>query len=906
MSMTARPNSEFEPTSEPSDVSLYRDSVEELLTGLFGDVLGEHEPDLKRLFDVPPVLPTESSRETIRALQAIGIHFQLIGIAEQNAAMRRRRAAETSGGPDAVIGSFSHGLKDVTKLGVDRETLANALADFRVVPTLTAHPTEAKRVTVLEVHRRIYRRLVDLEAARWTPREREQLIDRIRAEIETLWMTGELRLERPKLADEVASGLHFFNETLYEAATAAYAQLEEAIARHADREDRATGMLDVPAFLRFASWIGGDRDGNPNVTTAVTRRTLGRLRRNAIERYRSRVSALVPRVSISDRLNSLPEAVTRRAADALQLSGAAELISGRNPHETFRQYLSAIEARLAAALGAGPADALPYARPEELIQDLSAIQDGLVAIGAPRLARQHIRPLVREIETFGFRTAALDIRQNASVLNRTVEKLTGLPAGSDALAQRLRADLASGARPEIDFDALDEEARETVSLMRLVGERREDPQAIGSFIVSMTTSAEDILAVCWLMAATRAPDAPAEQRVPVTPLFETIDDLRNARQVLADLLAEPTVRAAYAADGDRVEAMLGYSDSNKDGGFLASNWEVYKAQREIVALAEEAGVRVRFFHGRGGSVSRGGAPTGRAIAAQPRGTVQGQMRLTEQGEVISLKYGNRGAARYQIELLCASVLTHTLKSPLEADPEGHEQHYAALERLSENSRAAYRGLLEAPGFLEYFTAASPIAELPLLHMGSRPAKRFGAAGLDDLRAIPWVFAWSQNRHLVTGWYGLGTALELFVTDEGRAGQAHLADMFERSRLFRLVIDEVEKTLMQTDLEIGAHYGQLCADDAVRGRVSDMIAEEYDRTTAHVLRLAGGTRLAARFPALSHRIERVRPLVDACNRVQVDLLGRYRACEAEDPERRTIRVPLLLSMNCIASGLGWVG
>ncbi len=893
--------------AEPAPLAPEAAGAEELLTGLLREVLRAHEPGLKGLIGGAPALPVEDPKLLVKALQAVGIEFQLVAIAEQLAAESRRRAVERSGGPDAVLGSFAHAMKEIAALGVPPEALGRTLESFRVVPTLTAHPTEAKRVTVLEIHRRVQAALSELADPRWTQGERDRIVEGIRTEIETLWMTGELRLARPTLEEEVAWGLHFFNETLFDAASDCYAQFEAARARHSDRAERAGRPAErTPAFLSFASWIGGDRDGNPNVTAAVTRRTLARLRRNALARYRARAAGLVPLVSVSDRIAALPERFRRRLAEALQLSGAGAAIASRNPHESCRQYLAAIEARLAAGIGQGPADALPYARPEDLAADLAAIEDALAGLGAYRLAKRHIRPLIREVETFGFRTAALDIRQNASVVNRTVAALSGETPGTEAFAARLRADLASGARPEIPEDGLSDEAAEAVALFRLIGERREDPLAIGSFVLSMTTSAEDILAVHWMLQATRAGDAGAETAPPVTPLFETIEDLRNAAPILADLLAEPGLRALIAPKG-RLEVMLGYSDSNKDGGFLTSNWEVTKAQTAIVEVASAAGVAVRFFHGRGGSVSRGGAPTGRAIAAQPRGTVAGQMRLTEQGEVISSKYGTEAAARYQLELLASSVLTHTLKSPHEAEPD--PAHREVLDRLSEASRRAYRGLLEAPGFLDYFRAASPIDELPLLRIGSRPARRFGAAGLDDLRAIPWVFAWSQNRHLITGWYGLGTALSAFREAEGAAGARVLEEMFAQSRLFRLVIDEVEKTLLQADMEIARRYAGLVAEEEVRLAIFGAIEAEAARTAREVHAITGETRLAARFPALAARVSRASDLVARCNEAQIALLARHRAlgeAKAEGAEAQDIRVALLLSMNCIAAGLGWVG
>jgi len=884
----------------PAEPTHFDSTIAELLTGLLTEVIRTHEPRLARLFSDPDSVLTGDPELLIKALQAIGMQFQLERIAEENRQMRRRRAAEISGGPDNVIGSFSHALSEAAAMDIDGAVVARALAEFQVSPTLTAHPTEAKRVTVLECLRRIYLKLVEMEAARWTPRERDHLIRQIRNEIEILWMTGELRIDRPSLKDEVAWGLHFFNETLFEAADASYQRLAEALVRHYPET-----RVEPPAFFRFASWIGGDRDGNPNVTAAVTRWTLQAHRRNAIARYRERIARLVRTLSVSDRVHPAPESFRRRVAAALAASGEGEAITGRNPYELFRQVFAAIDLRLQGNLGLAGVQAVPYRDPEELAGDLKAINAALAEMGAGAVARAEIGPLIREVETFGLRTASLDIRQNSSVINRAVHELMGEGApepGSPDWAERLRADLASTARIDPDLAALSEEARETVELFRLIGERRDDRHAVGAFILSMTTSAADLLAVYWLarqFSSDTADGGPA-----ITPLFETIDDLRRAGAILEELLAVPLVREGVARRGDRLEVMLGYSDSNKDGGFLTSVWELAKAQKEIVATCARHGVAVRFFHGRGGSVSRGGAPTGRAIAAQPAETVDGQMRVTEQGEVVSGKYSNRGTASYQLELLSASVLAHTLKSPHESRAGDSERFVEVMDRLSEASQAAYRDLLLSEGFLDYFQAASPVEELALLKIGSRPARRFGASGIADLRAIPWVFAWSQNRHLLTGWYGLGTALDRFLWDYGKAGAAELGEMYDRSRVFRLVLDEVEKTLFQADLEIAALYAELVPDAALRDRVFARIRAEYALTRERLLQITGEDALAERFPAFRRRISDSRPLIDRCNRWQVGLLARYRA--GENGERNRVRVPLLLSMNCIAAGLGWTG
>jgi phosphoenolpyruvate carboxylase len=882
----------------------------DLLTHQLDAVVAVRAPEVRALLwvETEAAVPEEAR---IAALQAVGIWLQLFAIAEENTAMRARRRIQREAGPDALKGSFSQVFAAAASAGLEADEVAAALARAEVVPTLTAHPTEAKRVSVLEIHRRIYRLLVDLENSRWIPAEREARIAELRAEIDLLWLTGELRLERPSVDQEIAWGLHFFRETLYDMTPQLLERCDAALMRHFPTLGRAT-----PAFLRFASWIGGDRDGNPNVTAAVTRDGLDAARRQTLERLEARVAALGQRLSVSADNTPIPPAFARRLEDLLGALGTRETIVARSPREPFRQYFAAIGARLAATAGSAAA-ARPYARARDLVDDLAVAERALVEIDARNLALNVVRPLRREAEIFGFHSHVLDVRQNSTVINRTLADLwreldgaapptPGTAQWSRRLARMLKAPVA---RPHVPAGLL-EEAAETLALFRLLAERIVEgtDSPVGAFILSMTKSADDVLGVYALArfcGLGSGPQGEAPVRLAVVPLFETIADLEAAPAILAKLLDEGLVRRSLAARGNLQEVMLGYSDSNKDGGFLAATWEVAKAQKRLWATAAQRGIRLSFFHGRGGSVSRGGAPTGRAIAAQPPGTVDGRLRLTEQGEVVSAKYANRGTALYQLELLAASAIAHTLLSRREHEPQAAAEHAEAMEALAGMSRARYHALVTHPGMLDYFTAASPVEELTLLNIGSRPARRFGARSLADLRAIPWVFAWSQNRHLVTGWYGVGTALAEFVRVRGGEGTRVLADMYQNSRLFRLAVDEVEKTLYLVDLPIARGYADLVPDQELAGTLFADIAAEHRLTVERLLALTGEKRLAERFPAYRRRIERARPYIDWANRLQVELLRRFRAA-GEEEKRRSTEVALLLSINCISTGLGWTG
>jgi phosphoenolpyruvate carboxylase len=857
----------------------------------------EIEPTLRGdrpLDDLPPPL-------LLRTLQAYGIWFQLLAIAEENATIRTRRRIERDGGPDALPGTFSHIVAKAAAAGIEAAALQDLLDRSLIQPVLTAHPTEAKRVTVLEIHRRLYRLLVDLESPRWTPRERSALVGDLRNEIDLLWLTGEIRLEKPSVEQEVAWGLHFFDETIFGRIPELLERLDAALARHYPETN-----FRIPPVFRFGSWIGGDRDGNPFVTAAVTRAALRSSREAALRRYRSELDHLLRSLSVAAHSVTVPPAFLARLALALDRSGERAAIEARNPGEVFRQFLICMFGRLA------PDASDAYKHPDQLVADLVALEDGLVGARCAALARSLVRPVRRQVEAFGFSAASLDIRQNAMVINRTLQAIWRQRQGgqeppaadSEAWASWLFAELARPLEAPPVLEGLPAEAEETLGTFRLMREHR---ASLGTFILSMTARAADLLGV-YLLAKYAGLFADAEGvescTIHIVPLFETIDDLERAPAILRELLSLPLVRRTVRALGRTQEVMLGYSDSNKDGGFLSANWALFKAQIALARVGRQFDIAIAYFHGRGGSVSRGGAPAGRAIEAQPAGSVAGRLRMTEQGEVVSAHYANRGTALAHMELLAASVLSHSLRSADESrsnNPEFDE----AMEALAGVAEAAYRRLADHPGLVAYYHAASPLAELAWLKLGSRPARRFGAKTLDDLRAIPWVFGWSQNRHLVPGWYGVGTALQRFMEIRGPSGEDLLRRMFRTFPLFRLIVDEVEKTLPLVDLAIARRFAGLVPDQAVRDDIFAMIEAEYGRTVLRILRLTGEKALLDRFPNHRSRLDSRLPMLNRASRQQVELLRRVRS-RAPRADAGEDLVPLLLSINCVAAGLGWTG
>jgi phosphoenolpyruvate carboxylase len=881
---------ETDPT--PTTESSYAGRLRAELQDLWYSVLRQRAPDVaKRLETGAPW--GASGESSVPYLQAFNIWFQLLKIVDENAAMRDRRLSETRDGPEAVPGSFARAIQR-SQDEVPAEKLAALASQLSVGPTLTAHPTEAKRVTVLEIHRRIYRGLVSLEAKRWTPRERAEILEDLRSEIDLLWLTGELRRERPSLQDEIQWGLQFFRDSLFDAVPQLFDRFIAAV-----EPVIGADQADAPC-LKFHSWIGGDRDGNPNVTVEATANALQANRDAALLKYRSGLDEAAARISISAAVTTVPEQVSDRLLRLVNAAPGGPELAQRNPGEIFRQALSAIGNRIDATQQATTGR---YAHVDDFIKDLHEVEEALGQIGADRLAARHVRPIRWQAQVFGFRTVTLDIRQNSTVTTETLQEIWSrsgdAPAyGTQAWSDRLRAELGSASLDYIDPDALEPQSAELIRLLHLMKDAGagDDPQVLGPFILSMTRSTDDLLGVYLL--ARYAGFGAEKAALRVVPLFETIDDLRAAPGILNNLLEVPFARRSLKDGSDRIEVMLGYSDSNKDGGFTCSTWELEKAQRLITRRLEAHRLKPIFFHGRGGSVSRGGAPTERAIAAQPAGTIGGKLRTTEQGEVVSSKFANRGTALHQLELMASSVLRHSVRDDA---PPINPEHDDAFEALSGMSQAAYSNLLNAPGFIDYFTQASPVEELARLKIGSRPARRFGASSLDDLRAIPWVFAWTQNRHMITNWYGFGSAVASFRKFRGARGEDVLRDMFRNAPLFRLVVDEVEKALFHTDITIAAEYASLVKDPEIRDRIFGSIRREYELGCEMVSFFTGTEQLAERFPKLRSRFGRVEPMLAEIHHLQVALLK-----EERETKPSALPIPLLQSMNCVAAGLGWTG
>ncbi len=895
----------------------YAKEVVELLTEQLTKVIQHRHSEILPYFRGELAVPAGNTELLLGVLQAWGIWFQLLNVAEENTGMRRRRIAEKEYGLENVPGTFANVFKQAKDAGISSEEIQNLLDVAHIRPTITAHPTEAKRVTVLEIHRRIYVLLYKIEATRWTPRERNKFIDALLNEIDLLWLTGELRLEKPSVAQEVVWGLHFFEQSLFERVPETHEKLKWALKQSYPDED-----FSVPPFFQFGSWIGGDRDGNPFVTNDVTKDTLLKNRHMVLHHYIELLQQLLERLSIARVNINLSEQFEKDLANILVDIDDIHHVSQRNPGEIFRQFVYCMQIKLLGTLHSeeeGHYSGIRYIDADEFIEHLKQLMFGLRSADCKQLARSFVLPLLQEAEAFRFRTVRLDLRENSTTTNNTLIAIYKAMHGHDETPDPAGEEWKAWLQEELDkplgknlptFSNLDEASASTLGLFQMSAEMmlKLDREAFGHFILSMTQSVNDILGVYLLakFSGLFAGDKGEEySKLPIVPLFETIDDLQRGPEMMKELLSIPVIQRSIKAQTGTQEIMIGYSDSNKDGGYFTANWELSKAQANLTKTGQEAGIPLSYFHGRGGSVSRGGAPTGLAIAAQPAGSINGQMRITEQGEVVSSKYANEGSAQYHMELLAASVFEHTIKSMDEEELKPNPDYDAAMESLSSLAFTKYRELAETDGLVDYYSAASPVEELAKMNIGSRPARRFGAKSLGDLRAIPWVFAWTQNRHIVTGWYGVGTALKNYIEEQGSNGEELLNKMFNDSRLFRLIVDEVEKTLTLVDLEVAKSYSELVADEQIRNTIFDMIVKEYELTIDMVLKITGEEKLCERFKRFSRKLSRRSPVLHQSGMEQVKLVNEFRNRGEEDDPLEDL-IPLLLSINCISAGLGWTG
>lgn len=842
-------------------------------------------------------------------LKAFAAYFQLVNLTEEQERVRvlHQRAARAHAAGRPVDETIAAAVQQLRAEGVPAEAVQALLDELAIQPVLTAHPTEAKRRTILAKLRRMAFVLHELDFHTPTPDEVAEAHAALREEIVSLWQSDETRLRQPSVMDEVRNGLYFFDEVLFDLVPGLYRRLAAVLA-----ESYPGHAFRVPRFLQFGSWIGGDRDGNPFVTPAVTEETLREHKALALRLYQRGLDRMHGHLSTSARYGISAELQASIEADAALLPDEAEKVAARYPMQPYRHKLSFIYRKLGATAEANRrpwrADHLPrpgaYQDATEFLADLRLLQTSLRQHRGERLADGRLGTIIQQAEIFGFHLATLDVRQHVERHTRALAEIFaryGLAQDYAALpeaekARLLTAELLS-ARPlapaRLDFSP---ETNETLELFRLIrrGHERVGVEAIQNHIISMTTGASDVLAVLLM-----AKDAGVDAALNVVPLFETLADLQAAAGIMDALFANPAYAAHLVRRDRNQQIMLGYSDSNKDTGYVTATWELRRAQQALPSVCAAHGVRLTLFHGRGGSIGRGGGPTNRAILAQPAESLRGRIRLTEQGETITNRYANRELAQRHLEQIIHAVLVRSL-APGETTPSARNGHWAAtMDALSAAARVAYRGFVhDTPALLRYFQDATPIDAIGRLNIGSRPARRRATARIDDLRAIPWVFAWAQSRAGLPGWYGLGAALDAWAGDETDRWAA-LAEMYRGWPFFRALIDNAQLSLRQADLPIAELYAGL-AEEGAREAIFPALQAEYRRAEVAILRITGGRDLLEDEPWLQRSIQLRNPYIDPMNYLQVALLRRWR--DASGVEAEALREAVLLSVNGVAAGL----
>lgn len=849
--------------------------------------------------------------------QVYATAFQLLNLIEETVSAQVRRAREKAAGPAAEPGLWGANLQRLVAAGLTPEEIAAGLGRVIVEPVLTAHPTEAKRAATLEQHRRLFHLLQDRDDPRRPPLELADLREEIKVTLERLWRTGEILLRKPEVAAERRNLMYYLREVFPRALPELDRRLRQAWGDAGFDPEALAGRSDLPR-LRFGTWVGGDRDGHPLVTAQTTRETLAELRAGGLHVVVRQLSRLANRLCLSHHVQSPPAAFTARLSSLLETAGEkGAAIVRDSPEEPWKQYVRLLMTRLPHAVRSRDGQNT-YARASDLAADLEHLYDSLIAIGARRIARQDALPVLRAVGAFGFHLATLDIRQNSRFHDLALGQLLrddGFPAWpEERRLEFIEAELKSP-RPFAQADAaVGPEADAVLSCHRLLTEQHaaHGPAGLGALIVSMTRRLSDLLAV-YLLAreAGLARNAPEGLvcLMPVTPLFETPEDLEGAPAIMRAFLAHPVTRRSLAksaeAGGPLVQqVMIGYSDSNKESGILASQWALHRAQRAITEVGQQAGVRIRFFHGRGGTISRGAGPTHRFLDALPAGAISGDLRVTEQGETIAQKYANPDTANFNLELLLASTAGASLRTAAEGDFAGSEE---AVDRLVELSRDVYEGLLKEEGFMEFYGNATPIDALESSSIGSRPARRTGQRTLGDLRAIPWVFSWNQSRFYLPGWYGVGWALSRLREGDPAAFGCLKSRLAAGWPFLRYVLMNVETNLASADLGIMSQYATLVGDDAVRGRFLGRIVEEFERTR-EMLGVCFDRPAMDRRPRAAKTLALRADALRVLHQQQIDLLRRWRGMHAagDDAGAKQMLPELLLSINAIASGLRTTG
>lgn len=856
----------------------------------------------------------EDTPQAMAVLKAFSTYFQLVNLAEESQRVHvlRQRATASYERGLPMEETMANAVRRLHAEGLSADEVRELLGELLIMPVFTAHPTEAKRRTMLYKLKSIANILREMDTVELLPTEREEKMQQLRENIVLLWQSDEMRDRPPTVMDEVRNGLYFFEATVFDLIPQIYSEMERALAESYPGEE-----FNVPAFLRYGSWVGGDRDGNPYVTVQVTEETLRAQKDAILELYEHEVEGLYNHLtSALSRVEFSQEFMESLRRDFELVPASEREVLDRFELEPYRQKLIMMFRRLEATRAENRKpwredEAMsPRAYPsvDDFLTDLRLIQSSLRQNKGERLAQGRLSRLLRQVEVFGFHLATLDIRQHSGRHRSAMAEIFahyGIAQDYAEMSEPQRVALLAqeiiSPRPLTARLEFSEETNETVALFRLIRRAHQlaGPESITTYIISMTTEVSNVLEVLLL-----ARDAGLQGAIDVVPLFETIEDLHAAPEIMAELFQNAAYHRHLQARGNRQQIMIGYSDSNKDGGFLMANWMLFKAQRGLARTCDEFGVKLLLFHGRGGSVGRGGGPANRAILAQPPESVRGRIKLTEQGEVISGRYSNPDIAHRHLEQLVSAVMLTRGKRP---DVE-HEGSWAdIMEEISRRAFDKYRSLVEIPSFLDYFHDATPIDHIALLKIGSRPSRRKETKGISDLRAIPWVFAWTQSRVNLPSWYGVGAALSEWAqpgatVDEAASSRRmeQLAQMYQDWPFFRTMLDNVQMGLCKGDMLIASLYAGLAGEQAQDAVFSDIL-DEYERTKSMVLAVTGYDELLENESWLQRSIQLRNPYVDPMNYIQVAVLDRLRK-QPDSPNVATLRNAVLLSVNGVAAGL----
>jgi Phosphoenolpyruvate carboxylase len=840
-----------------------------------------------------------------KLVQALSILFQLMNLVEENSSVQNRRKIENHVGPDAIRGSWGETFEKWKNQGVSEDQIAVLLPTLRIMPVLTAHPTEAKRISILELHRELYLLLVRKENIIWTMMEKDTIDDSIKAILERWWRSGEVYLEKPTIGSERSNVMHYFSKVFPEALKISDKRLKFTWKSYGFDAKRLSLPEQYP-IIDFGSWVGGDRDGHPYVTAEVTKITLLEHRREALQLIKKQLLDLAAHFSFSEAKNHIPPILAMTIEELEQYFGdAGKKAVARNPREPWRQFINLMLLKLENTItDDGHSDWMYYRTAADLQKDLRLMRITLTEIGGAHVVEEWLFPLERQVQCFGFHLAKLDIRQNSDFHNKALEQMLKKAAFPDANFTEwdeekkvafISEELKSNRPFVVKGEPLENEAEQVLACFRVLKDHIDlyGHEGIGSLIVSMTRGLSDLLIVYLFMREVGMLNVPLQ----VVPLFETIEDLKESERILDAFLSHPMTLKYKKQMSPMQEVMLGYSDSNKDGGILASRWNIFEAEKNLTHMAEKHGIQLRFFHGIGGTISRGGGKYHRFLESMPPESVSGELKLTVQGEAIAQQFANLLNATFNLEmLLSGTALQAGEKRFKNAEP---EFPLKAFEQLAEISLTHYQKLINHPHFLKFFSEATPIDVLEQSKIGSRPARRTGKRSLADLRAIPWVFSWNQSRFKLTAWYGVGTGLRLLQEQRPELFN-QLKAYAQKWAFLRYTLIQVETNLLNSDPEIMQDYASLVTNEGVRNELMDMILNEYKESTRQVGDLLGGNTELRRTSLLKNANRRKKAL-DTLHQLQISKLKEWRAIKGTSPEKSEYLLTLLLVITTAISG-----